>query len=143
MEIRELVNEQEFIEVFPLLSNLRPNLNTDSYRDLLNKMRLEGYKAYVLFDNGKAKTFAGLAILHNFYYAKHIWVYDLVVDPTERSNGYGKNMMDFIESLALENECECIALSSGLQRERAHSFYIKNMRYTPVSYVFKKTFENN
>jgi len=74
----------------------------------------------------------------NLYYGEHIWVYELVTDEAKRGKGYGKLLLSYVDKYASDNALNCVALSSGLQREEAHKFYEKSMGYEKVSYVFKK-----
>jgi GNAT superfamily N-acetyltransferase len=82
---------------------------------------------------------AGVGIQVNMYYGRHLWVYELVTHREHRSQGYGREMMEFLEGWAAERDCELIALSSGLQREDAHRFYEERAAMEPASYVYKKS----
>lgn len=62
----------------------------------------------------------------------------MVVDEKKRSSGYGKELLNFIVDWGKTNECEVVALSSGLEKEYAHKFYEEKMDFKKVSYVFKK-----
>lgn len=137
MEIRE-IGIEEMKEAFPLVSQLRTHLNINEYIELIDNMVDNGYRAFGLFDSGKIVSYAGFAVLTNFYYSKHIWLYDLVVDKAKQGQGYGKQLLSYIEQYAKDNTINCIALSSGLEREDAHNFYVKGMYYEKSSYVFKK-----
>ena len=101
-------------------------------------MKPNGYQIFCLFENGEIISYAGIAILTNLYYGEHIWVYELVTDEAKRGKGYGKLLLSHIETYAKDNSLNCVALSSGLQKEEAHRFYENAMNYDKVSYVFKK-----
>jgi len=55
--------------------------------------------------------------------APHAIVEDVVVDPKFRRRGIGKQMMQFAMDRCREAGCYKLALSSHLQREKAHAFY--------------------
>jgi len=137
IEIKELdINELE--QAFPIVKQLRTHLNFEDYVELVKKMKPHGYQIFCLFENGKIVSYAGFAILTNLYYGEHIWVYELVTDEANRNKGYGKLLLSHIEKYAKNNSLNCVALSSGLQKEDAHRFYETGMNYNKVSYVFKK-----
>jgi hypothetical protein len=46
--------------------------------------------------------------------------------------------LSFVQDLVKDEGYETVALSSGLQREKAHRFYEDKMGYDKVSFVFKK-----
>jgi len=137
--IRELkISEAE--QAFPIISQLRPHLSLDEYISTVKLMEDNGYKIICVFGNGKIVSYAGFARLVNLYYGEHIWVYDLITDENERSKGYGRLLLAYIEEYAKSNRLNCVALSSGIQREDAHRFYEIAMDYERASYVFVKRF---
>ena len=137
VEIRE-IGLNELHSAYPVVSQLRKHLSIDDFVELVTKMMESGYKAFCLFENGEIVSYAGIAILINLYYGRHIWVYELVVDEKKRGNGYGKQMLSHIEQYAKNNGINCIALSSGLEKKEAHMFYEMGMDYKKTSNVFKK-----
>ncbi len=137
LRIREIFNN-ELEKAFPVISQLRTNLNLEEYIKLVETMKNQGYKIICLFEDDKVVSYAGIIQLVNLYYEQHIWVCDLVTDKNKRSNGYGKLLLAYIEQYAQENSLNCVALSSGLLREDAHKFYEHTMDYDKTSYVFKK-----
>jgi len=139
IEINELeINEANLRQAFPVVSQLRPHLGLEEYIKLTITMKPQGYQIFCLCKNEKITSYAGIAILTNLYYGKHIWVYELVTDNSERSNGYGKMLLSHIEAYAKDCSANCVALSSGLEKVGAHNFYENLMGYSKVSYVFKK-----
>ena len=137
LRIRELEID-EIEQAFPVISQLRTHLGLDEYVALVKTMKSSGYQVICLFECEKIVSYAGIAKLVNLYYGNHIWVYDLVTDKAKQGSGYGKLLLSHIEKFAEDNLLNCVALSSGLQREGAHKFYEKTMNYNKVSYVFKK-----
>ncbi len=140
MTIEEITSLADFRSVYPLMAELRTGLSEEAYFDYLSSMRREGYRLFVLKDNHTPVSLAGVVILTNFYYGRHVWIYDLVTTHASRSWGYGKRLLDHIESWAKNNGCGVVALSSGLERTDAHRFYEKKAGYEKSSHVFKKIF---
>lgn len=138
MDIRELSNRQDWLEVFPLVSQLRTELDRESYLDYLGIMSVGGYRMFAGEVGGEIVTLAGVGIQVNLYYGRHLWVYELVTHENHRSNGYGRQMLTFLETWARERDCELIALSSGLQRRESHRFYEEKANLEPASYVYKR-----
>jgi GNAT superfamily N-acetyltransferase len=50
-----------------------------------------------------------------------------VTEPSERSKGYGKKLLSFVQQWSEENGYKIVSLSSGLQRIDAHRFYEEKM----------------
>ncbi|OEF98830.1 GNAT family N-acetyltransferase [Vulcanibacillus modesticaldus] len=136
--IKEQKNLEDLIDTFPVMNQLRTDLDKDTYLKYLDEMIKQGYKVFALYNDGNIMAVAGVIILTNFYYGRHVWVYDLVTHSDYRSNGYGEILLEFIHKWGEENGCKIVALSSGLERKDAHRFYEKKMGYEKPSYVFKK-----
>ncbi|KZE64941.1 acetyltransferase [Fictibacillus phosphorivorans] len=139
-EIRQLSAEHEVREAFSVMNQLRTHLSEDLFYELFLQMEKEGYTLFANFNEGKVVALAGFAILTNLYDGKHVYLYDLITDSKERSKGYGEELLAFLESFALQNNCNCVALSSNVNRVDAHRFYEEKMHYEKPSYVFKKRF---
>lgn len=124
------------------MHELRTQLTARQYLELLQEMTAQGYELWALNDDGDTKALAGIAFRTNLYYGRYVYVFDLVTKSSERSVGYGASLLNYIEELAVQRECDVVALSSGLERIDAHRFYETKMGYEKVSFVFKKELGN-
>ncbi|MFV8828948.1 GNAT family N-acetyltransferase [Alkalihalobacterium sp. APHAB7] len=139
IQIKELSNETEWIEAFPVMSQLRSHLDQETYVELVSEAtKKEKYKLAGLYDEGEVVAVIGFMPMITLYYGRFLWVCDLVTDQNKRSKGYGEKLLAYVEEWAKTNGFESVALSSGLQRTDAHRFYEEKMNYDKVSYVFKK-----
>lgn len=120
------------------MRELRPHLNEQSYLDLLHQMTKEGYRLFALYDSKSLVSLAGVGILTNLSYGRYVWVYDLVTVSEARSQGYGRQLLTFIEEFARREGCQTVALSSNLLRLDTHRFYEERMGYEKPSFVFRK-----
>ncbi len=123
MEIVELVSEAELKEAFPVIRELHHELEEERYLELLAEMVPNGYRMFAVRDSGEVAAVAGIQVLTNLYYERHLYVYDLVVTAGTRSKGYGQALMEHVESIAREEGCKYVALACGREREGALRFY--------------------
>lgn len=137
-DVRELTSEEEWTGAHPLMTQLRTDLTLEAFLEARPVMQAEGYRLLALYEDGAPRALAGIALLTNLYYGRHVWVYDLVTDESSRSRGHGRRLLGFVEALAREEGCTVAALASGLQRLRAHEFYREKMGYAAVSWNFRK-----
>jgi len=137
MQIREM-NLKELDVIYEVLSQLRVDLSFKEFDDLVYDMRHMEYKMIGLFDNNTLITYAGVAVQTNFYHKRHLYIFDLVTDVAFRSQGFGKEMMEYLEVYAKTAMCENIVLSSGIKREKSHSFYEKS-GFCKKSFLFLKS----
>lgn len=140
--IKELTTREDILSSYHVMRQLRPHLNEEKFAELVTEMMfVGGYKLFALYDDAVLVSLVGFAKQANLYYGKHLWVYDLVTDASRRSRGYGRILMKFVFGWAKENDCECVALSSGIVREAAHRFYEKKFGMEKSSYVFRKAID--
>lgn len=141
--IKELENEQEWRRVFPIVRQLRTNLDESDYVNLAAYARKnEGYRLFALYDEeGAAASVVGFMPMTTLYNGRAIWVCDLVTDQAKRSKGYGRELLSFVHDWAGRHGFSVVSLSSGLQRTDAHRFYQEKMGYDRVSFVFKKVLD--
>ena len=138
-EIRQLTTEKDWLEVFPLMKQLRPYLEEKEYIEILHEMVTEKFEMYAFYGDNQAVAITGISWRTNLYYKRHIFVYDLVTDTNERSKGYGEKLLAFVETLAKEGNADCIALESALHRLDAHRFYEEKFHFDKFCYSFKKS----
>mgnify|MGYP001070462464 CR=1 FL=1 len=141
LKIRHYETKKELLKGFEVLKQLRTHLNEDSFFELYEDMKKEGYHLIGLEDNEVTVAVAGIGILTNFYNGKHVFVYDLVTDGNKRSNGYGKHLLDYIYEFGKDHGCQLVTLQSGVQRIDAHRFYEEKMDYKKLSYSFSKNID--
>jgi len=138
--IRELQSQEELLEAFPVMKQLRSHLDEETYLDLvLDAKDNDRYKMFALIDGEEIVAVTGFKPMITLYYGRFVWVCDLVTDNNKRSKGYGEKLLTYVHEWAKENNYGSVALSSGLQRTDAHRFYEDRMDYNKVSYVFKSS----
>jgi GNAT superfamily N-acetyltransferase len=138
LTIKELKNENQWKEAFLIMNQLRTDLDEEEYLQLVKDMSKEGYIMFALWEGMKIIAVIGVIKLTNLYYGKHIWVYDLIVDESKRSKGYGDKLLSYVQQWGKGIGCETVALSSALSRTEAHRFYENKLEFNKTSYVFKK-----
>lgn len=143
LTIKELQTQNEVIEAFPIMRQLRTHLDESTYLELVKEAQeKDSYKMYALLDGNQIVAVTGFKPMITLYYGRFVWVCDLVTDNNKRSNGYGEKLLTYVHEWARKNKYESVALSSGLQRTDAHRFYEERMNYNRVSYVFKTSIKS-
>jgi len=137
MQIREMTLK-ELDTVYNLLVQLRDELSYEEFEDLIYEMRHMEYKMIGIFEKEKLISYAGVAVQTNLYHKRHLYIFDLVTDVAQRSQGYGKMMLEYLKDYAKMAACENMVLSSGVQREEAHRFYEAD-GFVKKSYLFVKS----
>lgn len=123
MEIVELRSEAELEGAFTVVRELHGELDERKYAELLAEMIPSGYRMFAVWDEGEVAAVAGVQVITNLYYERHLYVFDLVATAGARSKGYGAALMSHVEYLARQEGCKYIALACGKERGGALRFY--------------------
>ena len=134
--VRELEIPSDVELVAPVLTQLRDHLTPILLEERLEQMAMEGYRLFGAFDNDEVRAVAGIRTGTNLYYGLYCWVDDLVTAADARSQGYGSTLLEWVAMWARDEGCAILALSSGLERNRAHQFYEDSVDMERASYVF-------
>ncbi|MFD1737275.1 GNAT family N-acetyltransferase [Bacillus salitolerans] len=138
-KIIELKTNSEFLKAYPIIKQLRPHLNENSYIELILAAQVEdNYKMFALVEEDILVAVIGFKPMITLSTGRYIWICDLVTDSKQRSKGYGEKLLTYVEEWGKEKEFNCVSLSSGIQRIDAHRFYEDKMNYKKVNFVFKK-----
>ena len=108
-----------------VMAELRPHVASGDFLKTVRALEGEGLRLACVKDNGRVVAVAGYRISDNLFCGRHLYVDDLVTAETERSKGHGKALLAWLRQLAVDSGCDVFHLDSGVQRKRAHEFYLR------------------
>lgn len=121
--IRELVADDDLRLAWPVLRQLRQDVDETHFLDTVALQRAEGYRVAAVIDGGAARAVAGFRVAHNLAWGRHLYVDDLVTDEAHRGTGDGRRLFEWLVTEAIRLHCAQLHLDSGVQRFAAHAFY--------------------
>ena len=130
--------DDEIRDCHTVMRQLRPR--HDDAKEFVARVRLqqrEGYHLAALNDRGAVRAVAGYRFGNNLAWGKYLYVDDLVTDGTQRSQGHGKRLLDWLCAQACEKGCDELHLDSGVQRFAAHRFYLRDAKMSITSHHFQ------
>ena len=117
-------SDSEINACYPVMAELRPHISCEQFLPRVRRqMEIADYQLACAID-GDVKAVAGFRISENLAWGKFFYVDDLVSKSDDRSKGYGGVLFDWLVDYARENRCDEFHLDSGVQRFRAHRFYL-------------------
>ena len=125
MEIRIAKTDEEIVNCYETMGQLRPNIKKDDFLERVREQEKTGYILAFGEDEGRVVSAAGFRFVKTLAWGKFLYVDDLVTDEAQRSKGYGDKMIDWLMEYAKKNECQEFHLDSGVQRFLAHRFYFR------------------
>jgi GNAT superfamily N-acetyltransferase len=126
MNITLAKSDGEIDSCFAILQVLRPHLITSDFVRRIKRQQQQGYQLAYIEDDASIKAVAGFSISECLAWGKFLYVDDLVTKESDRSQGYGTNLLNWLLDYAKANACEQLHLDSGVQRCAAHRFYFKH-----------------
>jgi len=136
MRIDLATTDEQIARACPVMRQLRPHLDPDTFVHQVRRQQASGYELVVLEAEGAVQAVAGFRVLEQLVRGRVLYVDDLVTDANARSRGFGDALMDWLVVHARAAGCTALELDSGVQRHGAHRFYLrKRMDITAYHFV--------
>lgn len=143
MNIQTLTSKQDLEKVYPLIRELRTELDFSQFMQIYEEAhKRDGYTVVAVEESGKFIGAMGYRLLFDFVHGKHVYIDDLVVTEESRSKGIGKGLLDYANEVGIREGCERLRLCTGTENEQGIRFY-KRENWTLRAIVFKKLVENS
>ena len=133
--VRELIDKEEMLKNLPVLQDLYPSLTLSEYSSELDVMLPHNYGQVGVFEGDICLGLSGFWIGTKLWCGKYLELDNIVVSKTQRSQGIGKLMFDFLHKKALENDCTMLSLDSYTTNFKAHKFFY-NEGFAPKGFHF-------
>ncbi|WP_049927149.1 GNAT family N-acetyltransferase [Halopiger goleimassiliensis] len=133
MDVRRLEDEQERRAAVPILRQLWTDADPAA---VLEWTGADDYHCCGGFVDGDLVGVAGVLQGEFLHHTRHAWLYDLVIDDPRRGEGYGTELLEFVERWAAERDCEYVALASPQARGDVHDYY-ESRGYERWGYVIE------
>jgi GNAT superfamily N-acetyltransferase len=118
-------SDAQILKCFPTLLQLRPHLQQETFLEQVHRQQQDGYQLAFIEVDQRAVAVAGFDISECLSSGRFLYVYDLVVDETMRSQQYGQHLFEWLVEYAKARGCKELSLDSGVQRFDAHRFYLR------------------
>jgi GNAT superfamily N-acetyltransferase len=138
MPIALATTENEIKRCFPVMAELRTQLNAEQFLQQVKHQQQAGYQLAFLEDAGVVRSLAGFRLMEMLAFGKLMYVDDLVTASNDRSKTYGGQLFDWLVQHARAQGCVQLHLDSGVHRFSAHRFYLaKRMEITSHHFALK------
>ena len=123
--IRDVETDVDILRCHGTMRQLRPDHDPGRFLAQVRRQQRDGYRLAMLDHEGTVVAVAGYRISENLAWGRFLYVDDLVTDTGARSLGHGRRLLEWLVSAAREAGCRELHLDSGVQREDAHRFYLR------------------
>jgi GNAT superfamily N-acetyltransferase len=129
--------DEDIRRCYPVMRELRTHITKErNFVESVQRQQKQGYYLAFLESDGEVRAAAGYRFLESLFSGKNLYVDDLVTRDSDRSRGFGAELLDWLLEQARKNGCESLELDSGVQRFDAHRFYFTK-RMSISSYHFR------
>jgi len=140
MIVVELKTKEEMLAHLDVLQELYPNLTTDYYNQLLDKMLGNNYGQIAVMQNDECIAISGYWLGTKMWCGPYLELDNVVVKASARGTGAGKLMQEYLEQKAQDLGCHIMVLDAYSNNFKAHRFYY-NQGYAPRGFHFIKILE--
>ena len=111
---------------YSVMRELRPHLEEKAFVDIVRAMQADGYALAFASAAGQVVAVAGFRTKRTLFCDRFLYVDDLVTRAADRSRGYGRVLLEWLEQRARQDGCAKLDLDSAMHRTDAHRFYQTN-----------------
>lgn len=140
MIVVELKTKEEMLAHLDVLQELYPNLTTDYYNQLLDKMLGNNYGQIAVMQGNECIAISGYWLGTKMWCGPYLELDNVVVKASARGTGAGKLMQEYLEQKAQDLGCHIMVLDAYSNNFKAHRFYY-NQGYAPRGFHFIKILE--
>lgn len=135
MPIALATSREEILRCFPVMAELRPHLKESEFVMRVKRQQRDGYHLAFLSERKKVMALAGYRYSESLSWGKFMYMDDLVTTEKFHSKGYGQRLFRWLLNEAKSRGCDQLHLDSGVQRFKAHRFYLAS-RMDIIAYHF-------
>ncbi|MBE9015527.1 GNAT family N-acetyltransferase [Chroococcidiopsidales cyanobacterium LEGE 13417] len=140
MQIKFATSNLDISRCFPVMVQLRSHLTEAEFVNRVQRQQQAGYFLVYVEKNNSIKAVAGCRLMETLIDGQLLYIDDLITDTSERSQGYGSALIDWLIEYAKSQGCGSLQLDSGVQRAAAHKFYFRK-GLTISSFRFKRSLQ--
>ncbi|PZQ49104.1 MAG: hypothetical protein DI551_00180 [Micavibrio aeruginosavorus] len=123
LSIREARSDEDYHLSYPIVRQLFPQLDMQTYAHRVFVARATGYRMFMGEADGELVGVIGVCPNHNLHDGFVSYIEHVVVDAAHRGHGYGSQLIKFAEERALEEGCYLIELDTDIGATRAAALY--------------------
>ncbi|HIF24965.1 MAG TPA: GNAT family N-acetyltransferase [Micavibrio sp.] len=136
--IREARSDEDYYRAYPVLLQLIPDLDMQTYAQRVFVARATGYRMFMAELDEDVVGVIGVIHNHNLHDGFVTYIEQVVIDEDHRGKGYGALLLEFAEKRAKEEGCDEIELDvDENENPDAEAFYKRNGFKVSGKYLYK------
>jgi GNAT superfamily N-acetyltransferase len=124
--IREARSDADYHTAYPIIRQLLPHLDMQTYARRMFVARATGYRMFVAEIGKEMIGLIGIVSNHNLHDGFVTYIEHVVVKDSHRGFGYGTKLIKFAEERARDEGCRLIELDTDIGHDEAERLYTRN-----------------
>lgn len=138
LKIWEARSDSDYHSAYPILLQLFPHLDMQTFAQRVFVARATGYRMFVGEYDDEIVGVIGIMPNHNLHDGFVTYIEHVVIDDQHRGKGFGTQLIEFAENRAREEGCYLIELDTDLGADKAEALYKKNGYKMSGHYLYKE-----
>lgn len=138
LSIREARSDDDYHRAYPIVRQLLPDLDMQTYATRVFVARATGYRLFVGEVGEAIVGVVGIVPSYNLHDGFALYIEHVIVDSLHRGKGYGSALIAFAENRAKEEGCRLVELDSDFEFAEAHRLY-EDLGYQRYGYCYMRT----
>lgn len=126
ISIREARSDSDYHKAYPIIHQLFPWLDMQTYAQRVFVARATGYRMFIGEIDNHIVGVIGVIANHNIHDGFVTYIEHVVIDESARGQGYGSQLIKFVEERAIEEGCYLIELDTDVGADKAEALYEKS-----------------
>lgn len=136
LTIREARSDGDYHRAYPVVRQLIPHLDMQTYARRVFVARATGYRMFIAEMGEELVGLIGMVPNHNIHDGFVTYIEHVVVEKKHRGKGFGRQLLQFAEERALEDGCNLVQLDTE-EGARVDNLYLKSGYKRTGSYFSK------
>ena len=133
----EFILQSEPDIVLDMLQRIDTNISRTVLASRVSDMYAHGYECVAIKNGDDIIGICGIWTLYKYYVGKHIEPDNVYIVPEFRGLGVGQQLMQWLQQLAIERDCEAIELNCYIDNARGQQFW-QDAGCAPIGIHFQK-----
>ncbi|WP_052737956.1 hypothetical protein [Bacillus sp. SA1-12] len=108
----ELKVKHQFLDAYPLMKQLYPDLTLSEYPTFLNRLIKDGYQVFALYHDTTIVVIAIIEWREDLYIQRHVFVQSIKTNVNHHPSGLGYSLLNYINNWAKDLGADFITLES-------------------------------
>jgi len=138
LDIREARSDADYHVAYPVIRQLFPQLDMQTYARRVFVARATGYRMFIGMLEKQVVGVIGVIGNHNLHDGFVTYIEHVVVDKKHRGNSFGSQLIKFAEDRAREEGCFLVELDTDIGADRAAQLYENSGYKKSGDYYYKQ-----